>query len=453
MASVRQLLRAAALAAAVLLLPCCRDEIGRGDRLSHVTVRASLTLAAVEPNLACSEPDVSENGRFVVWASTSNTLTPNDNNGIRDVFLKDRTTGVIENLTDVVVVGAFPQFAPRDCFEPVVSDDGRYVAFSSVGGWVTYTLPASANPHRYIYRYDRQLDVFERAYADGGVQPNGPMSNPSISADGRYIAYAASASNLVPPNGSGQQQIYVHDMQTGLSRIVSRQQSPAALNTPVNGACLNPRISPDGGFISFESYATNIAAATAAVSKPQVYVGTNAGDYAVVVARDSSGTLTADASYYADVSAGGRYVVFHSYDANLVAPPAASTPILLRRDLVAGTTELVTDEPGQLFFAVFPNGFAPTISSDGRSIAFLGRDNSLSGGVPLNFVANVFVRDMLGGITLVSRHLDGTPSNLDCDPPRLSGDGQWVLWSTAGSTLVDGDTNGVSDIFLRGPLR
>lgn len=452
MSFVTPLLRAAALAAAALLLPCCRDEVGRGDELAHVTVRASLNLSQVEPNQGCFEPDISENGRYVVFASSSNTITPNDNNGLRDIFVKDRTTGQIENLTDVLVSGAFPQYAPRDCFDPVVSDDGNFVAFSSVGGWVPYTLPASPNPFRYIYRYNRSLDLFERAYASVAA-PNGEMTQPSISADGRYIAFATDATNLTPPNAGGIRQIYVHDMQTGVSTIVSRQQSPAALNTPCNAFCSNPRISPDGSSIVFQSNATNLAPATAAVTKPQAYLGTNAGAHAVVLARNSAGVITTDASYLADVSANGRYVTFHSYDAALVTPPAALTPILVRRDLTLGTTELVTERPGQLLFAVFPNGYAPSISADGRTIAFLGRHDSLSGGVPLNFQANVFVRDMLGGISLASRHLDGTPSNIDCDPPRLSGDGAWVIWSTAGSTLVDGDSNGVSDVFLRGPLR
>jgi Tol biopolymer transport system component len=453
MNSVKQLLRAAALAGAALLLPCCRDQIGQGDELLSVIVRASLNLSKIEPNLLCDEPAVSGNGRFVVFCSTSNNIAPNDNNGLRDIFLRDRSTGVIVNLTNVLLFGEFPQYAPADCFEPCVSDDGNFVAFVSRGGWVPYTLPASTNPFKYVYRYNRSQDLFEKAYVSV-TQPNADMSHPSISADGQIIAFTTSATNLTPANAGGVPQIYVHNFNTGVDTIVSRAQSPAALNVPCNGSCDHARISPDGGFVVFDSTSTNLNAATAALAMPQVYLGTSGGGYVTVVARDSVGTLTNNTSYLPDVSAGGQFVVFHTYDTSLVTPPVAGGgPILVRRDLVNGITELVTDKPGGIPFLVFPNGFPPSISGDGRMIAFLSRDDSLAGGASLNFKAQVFVRDMQAGITFCSRHLDGTPSNIDCSPPRLSADGSTVVWSTQGSTLVDGDSNGVSDIFLRSPLR
>lgn len=444
-------MRALALAAAALLLPCCRDQIGEGDEPAQVTVRASFTLAGVEPDADCIESDVSESGRYVVWISKANNLTPNDINGFFDVFWKDRATGVIENLTNFIFNSSV---APADCLEPVVSDDGRYVAFRSRGGWVSYTIPPSLNSFDYVYRYDRLLKVFERAYDDGGIQPDAAMTQPSISADGRLIAFATIASNLIPPNGSGVQQIYVHDMQTGLSRIVSRQQSPAAPNVPCNAECRNPRVSSDGTTIVFESNATDLAPATAASLKPQVYVGTAAGDYAVVVARNSAGTLTTGFSTLPSVSRTGRHVVFQTDDGSLLTPPSGLGTIVVRRDLIAGTTELVTNKPGRPLGPIPPTaGYPTSISADGRWVAFLSRSDLLAGGTLLNNRLNVFVRDMQGGFILASRHYDGTPSNLDCDPPRLTGDGAWVLWSTAGSSLVDGDTNGVQDVFLRGPFR
>jgi Tol biopolymer transport system component len=444
-------IRALALAAAALVLPCCRDQIGEGDEPAQVTVRATLTLSHVEPEMACTEADVSESGRYVVWTSLSTTLTANDTNGLVDVFWKDRATGVIENLTNVLLTG---NISPANCLEPVVSDNGRYVAFSSRGGWVSYTIPPSLNPFLYVYRYDRVLKIFERAYDDGGIQPDAALTQPSISADGRFIAFVTIASNLIPANGSGAQQIYVHDMQTGISRIVSRQQSPALPNVPCNAECRNPRISSDGTTVVFESDATDLAPATVASPKPQVYVGTAAGDYAVVVARNTAGTLTTNLSYLPSISRTGRYVVFQSNDGAIVTPPSGLSPIIVRRDLVAGTTDLVTDRPGLPLGAIPPTGGYPTsVSADGRWVAFLSRSDFLAGGLALNNMLNVFVRDMPGGFILASRHFDGTPTNLSCDPPRMSADGAWVVWSTQGSTLVDGDTNGVHDVYLRGPFR
>lgn len=450
-----RILRAAGLVAAVLVLPCCRDQIGKGDQERQITVRASLNLAQIEPNAGCFEPSISNNGRWIVFTSSSSVITANDNNGLRDVFLKDRLTGEIFNLTNVFVFPFFPPIAPADCFEPAVSDDGNFIVFSSVGGWVSYTGPASTNPDPYIYRLNRSNGQFQRAYVTAGdLQPDEPMQQPQISADGQIVAFQTRASNLVPPNGTGQMQVYVYNFNTNVCTLVSRQQSPAPLNAPGNAWSFNPRLSADGNFIAFESSATNINAATAGLPMPQVYRGTATGDYPLPLARDSAGTLTDDVSFRASISGDGRFVTFHSVDQQLVTPAATDNPILVRRDLLNGTTELVTDKPGTIPAPVFPSGYMPSISADGRSIAFLGRDDSLSGGIPLSSFAQVFVRDMQTGKMLYcSRHKDGTPSSLDCDIPKISGDGKWVIWATQGSTLVDGDTNGVSDIFLRGPLR
>lgn len=456
MRTVIRLLRAAGLLAAVLVLPCCRDQIGRGDRLKSVIVRASLNLSKIEPDSDCSEVAISANGRFVVFSSKSHNITANDNNGLRDIFLRDRETGEIVNLTNVLLFGEFPQYAPADCFEPAVSDDGNFIVFSSTGGWVPYTAPASTNPDPFIYRYNRAANIFERAYVTAGPRPNGFMQNPSISADGQIVAFVTNASNLVPANVSGADQIYVHNFNTGTGVIASRKQSPAGLNVPCNDTCRRPRLSSDGGFVVFESDATDLSPITAAAVMPQVYRGTSAGGYCTVLGLTSGNVLSADRCFLPDISAGGQFAVFHAYDHNIVtpAPPASSSPLLVRRDILNGTTDLVTEKPAPIPFLVFNSGYATSISEDGRIVAFLSREDALAGGTPLNFKAQVFVRDMQTGvITFCSRHLDGTPSNIDCDPPRLSADGKWVAWATRGSTLVDGDTNGVSDIFLRGPLR
>jgi len=452
MSSLTRSLRPAALVAAVLILPCCRDQIGQGDKLKAVTVRASLNFSKIEPLADCVEAAISPNGRWVVFSSTSSNITPNDNNGLRDLFLRDRLTGVIVNITNVLLFGEFPQYYPQDCFDPQVSDDGNFIVFRSKGGWYAYTAPASPLPFYAIFRYDRKLDKFERAYVDTGSPPDGDMFNPCLSADGQIVAYTSNATNLVPANGSGFTQIVAHNFGSGTSTIVSR--STAGVNVPCDASCNNPRISPDGGYIVFQSDSTNLDAATAGAVMPQVYRGTYTGAPVLALGRDSGGVLTSAQTFLPDVSEDGRFVVFHTYDQNLVSPPATSSPILVRRSIIDGTTELVTDKPGLIPFLVFPNGYPASISGDGQTVAFLGRDDSLAGGTPLNFKAQVFVRDMSSSnILFCSQHLDGTPSNIDCSPPRMSADGKWVVWSTQGSTLVDGDTNGKSDVFLRGPLR
>jgi len=450
-------LRAAALAAAVLVLPCCRDEVGGGDEVNQVTVRASLNLAKIEPNDDCLEPSISSNGRWLVWASSSNVITPNDNNGRRDIFLKDRETGKIFNLTDPFVPIFVGTIVPDDCYDPTVSDDGNFVAFRSKGAWKPFFAPGSTWTNDGVWRLNRSSGtiVYERAFA-GGAEPDAPLLQPSISADGRKVAFKSSATNLAIASG-GTTQIFHYDFGDGVvippvMTLVSKQAG-AALNTPCNVGATNPRISADGNFVLFESNSTNLNAGTAGLPKPQVYRGTAAGGNVLPVATNAIGGLTTTESYFANISADGRYVVFHSTDDNLTTPPGTEFDYIYRKDLVGGQVDVVTDQPGYFPVPIFPNGFTPSVSADGRMVAFISSDSTLAGGVTLNH-PQVFVRDLLTGKALFcSRHKDGTPSNLDNDTPRISADGKWVVWSTQSSTLVDGDTNGLSDIFLRGPLR
>jgi len=435
-------LRAIGLAAAVLVLPCCRDQVGEGDQPAQITVRASLNLAKLEPTADCFEPYLSANGRWLVFASYSNVITPNDNNTIRDIFLKDRTTGEIFNLTYIPVLGFTPKILPGDCFDPLVSEDGNTVFFRSKGGWDSPNSPATALVNDGIFRLDRISGSFQRCW--GGPDPNAPLIQPTISADGQVLAFASSATNIDPPTAGGISQIYVVDFRNFTIRIASRAQSPAAQDAPCNDTCAGPRLSADGNFVTFVSYATNLSPLMAGVETPQVYRGTSAGDYVVPVALGTDGL-----SFLPNISGDGRYVIFQSIDPQLVNPPAKG---LMRKDLVTGEVVLVTNNPAGQPIPASPTGYISSISADGRMVAFMARNDSVF--APFNDFAQVYVKDMVTGTVLFcSRHKDGTPSNLDCTPPQLSADGKWVVWSTKGSTLVDGDTNGFADIFLRGPLR
>jgi Tol biopolymer transport system component len=256
--------------------------------------------------------------------------------------------------------------------------------------------------------------------------------------------------------GAVNTQVYVWDFNTSTGVLVSRKAG-GPINTPCNNRCSTPRISADGNFVAFDSNATDLSAVTAGFTNmPQTYrvVSTGTAD-ALPVARDAAGVIADESSFLGNISADGRYIVFHSTNGALVNPPSVNFDIMVRKDFSApnGPVDLVTDKPGFFPIPIFPNGYVPSVSADGVMVAFNSSDGTLAGGITLNH-PQVFVRNMLTGkVFFCSRHKDGTPSNLDCEAPRISGDGKWVIWSTVGSTLVDGDTNGASDVYMRGPLR
>src|SRR6185295_11794584 len=127
----------------------------QGDMARQVTVRASINLQKVEPDSGVFEPAISSDARWVVFASSSNLLTANDNNGRRDIFIKDRLTGTIENLTDPFIPPFIGSLAPDDCSNPQVSDDGNFVVFQSKGAWAPFFVPTSTFPHQAIWRVNR----------------------------------------------------------------------------------------------------------------------------------------------------------------------------------------------------------------------------------------------------------------------------------------------------------
>lgn len=449
-ARFKGLARAFALAAAAGVLPCCQtDDVGAGDQIALATVRASILLTKVEPLLDCVGPALSPDGLLVAFSSTSGNLTSGDSNGLEDIFIKDRRDGSIVNVTKVVVpVTSFPPYAPAACSSPAISADGRYVAFLSTGGYVPYTAPASTLPNPVVWRYDRLTKTFARAFVSA-APPDRGMTSPSISADGRYVAFASAASNMTPANPGFVRQIWVMDMQAGVMTLVS---TDAAGTGRADAWCNDPKITPDGLSIVFWTFATNLLSPPTTLGL--VYVGSRTGTPPVLVSRGTANAMPDSDCYMGALSDDGRTVVFGTYATN-VPTGGVGSPRLVRRDILSGALDVVTSVPGLLPFAVYPNGYVPAISGDGAIVSFLSRSDTLSAGTPLGSFANVFVWNGATGTTsLVSRHqILGTPSDSDCSLPQVSSDGRWVAWATDSDLMVDGDTNGASDVFLRGPLR
>src|SRR5439155_1267798 len=153
-------------------------------------------------------PSISADGRFVAFGSIYSNLVPGDTNGVPDVFVRDRAAGKTERVSvasdGTQANGESAFYAP-----PSISADGRFVAFSSGS---TNLVPGDTNGWIDIFVRDRLAGATERvSVASGGAEANDSSFNPAISGDGRFVAFSSSATNLVQADSNGMQDVFLHE--------------------------------------------------------------------------------------------------------------------------------------------------------------------------------------------------------------------------------------------------
>lgn len=224
------------------------DDVFVHERSTGAVERLSVDGEGVEGNGASSYPALSADGRYIAFQSRATNLISSDTNGRQDVFVHDRTSGSIERVS----VDGGGLESSGDSYYPAVSTDGRYVTFYSGAADL---VPGDTNGVNDIFIFDRTSDTIERVSVDNeGVQGNGHSYNPAVSADGRYVAFYSTASNLVPGDTNGAYDIFVFDRTTDTIERVS----VGADGLEGSGNSYNPAISADGRYSAFGSDAANL---------------------------------------------------------------------------------------------------------------------------------------------------------------------------------------------------
>jgi len=353
------------------------------DRQTGTTTRVSVATDGSEGNAGSTRPKISADGRYVSFGSVASHLVAGDTNGVVDVFVHDLQTGTT---TRVSVTSGGGQSNAFTFTESAISEDGRYVAFYSSA---TNLVAGDTNGVNDIFVHDRQTSTTTReSVKSDGTQANGGSSLPAISGDGRYVVFESVATNLVPGDLNGKQDIFIHDRQGG---------STSRVNVPVsdfeaNGDAHFPTISRDGKVAAYFSEATNIVAGdTNGASDVFVHELTTGNRSRVSVASD--GTQGNGASAVPSLSADGRYVAFNSQATNLVTGDTNAASDVFIRDRQTGTTtrdSLDGDE------AQGNNSSStPSISGDGRYFSFTSAASNLVAG-DTNGVLDIFARDRFG---------------------------------------------------------
>jgi Tol biopolymer transport system component/pimeloyl-ACP methyl ester carboxylesterase len=357
------------------------------DRQTGVTERVSVDSAGNQTNSESHSPAINADGRYIAFGSYATNLVPNDTNdcldpplfGCPDVFVHDRQTGVTERVS-VDSVGAQ---ANDYSAEPAISADGRYVAFWSLADNL---VPGDTNGSQDVFVHDRQTGTTERVSVDNaGNQADSASESPEISSDGRYVAFASWASNLVPGDTNGQEDIFVHDRQTGATERVSVDSSgnQATSNSYV------PAISANGRYVAFACWDCNLVSGDTN-STFDVFVHDRQTGTTERVSVDSAGTQGNWWSDWPTISADGRYVAFVSLASNLVPEDTNGNWDIFIHDRATGATERVSvNSSGEQ--ADNGSQSRAAISADGRYVAFSSWASNLVPGD--TGYKDVFVRD------------------------------------------------------------
>jgi len=398
--------------------------------------RVDVDAAGKESSLGGYASGISPNGRYVCFFSWSGELVPGDTNADADVFVKDRTTGLIERVS----ISTSGEEGDDQSANGKVSVDGNLVVFQSSA---KNFFAGDSNDRADVFLRDRFAGVTECISVDSaGAQGNAASYEPAMSRDGRLIVFTSYADNLVPGDGNGVPDVFVRDHVYGRTSRVSVRDGGSGSG---NGESEGPSISDDGRYVAFSSVADNLVDGDTN-GHWDVFVRDRDTDATERVSVHSSGVEGDSDSLGAMISANGRYVAFSSYAGNLVDDDTNGDVDVFVHDRATGTTRRVSvDSAGR---QVGADCYFGSISGDGRIIAFTSASDDLVED-DTNGRIDVFVRDRdLGMTERVSLRADGREADEFSEVPLLSRDGQTIAFNSFASNLVDGDTNGFKDAFV-----
>jgi Ca2+-binding RTX toxin-like protein len=371
-------------------------------------------------------PSISADGRFVAFVSNASNLVPGDTNRETDILVRDTLT----NTTTGVSVDSAGKPGNLQSLDASISADGRFVAFYS---FASNLVPGDTNGRSDIFVRDTLTNTTTRVSVDSaGNQGNSSSTEPSISADGRFVVFYSFASNLVPGDTNDRTDIFVRDTLTNTTVSLD------SAGNQRNNFSGTPSISADGRFVAFSSFSSNLVPGDTNDSN-DIFVRDRLTNTTTRVSVDSAGNQGNRFSYRPSISADGRFVVFESFSSNLVPGDTNSeSDIFLRDTLTNTTTRVSVDSAGNQTNRA---SVGASISADGRFVAFVSVSSNI---VPDS--SGIFVRDTLTNTTTnVSADSAGNGGG---GTPSISPDGRFVAFSAFGSQFVPGATNNSSQVFV-----
>ena len=293
--------------------------------------RSSVPQAGGNPSGPSSQPSLNLDGRWLAFTSSAANLAGTDGNGTTDVFVRDQQTHAVQLVS--TTPGGTSGNAASD--EPSISDDGTRIVFRSSA---TDLVNATGGGSPAIYVRDLIVRTTTRvSVATDGTPANGASDTPRISGDGRYVAFATDASNLFAGDDNGRSDVFVHDLVTGVTELVSRRST----GTISGGTSTAPAINRDGRYVAFKSTSGNLVPGDTNGGS-DVFLRDRLGGTTERVSVASSGAQAKPGSGSPAISADGRIIVFDSPADDLIATDRNGGTDVFVRDLHTLTTSLVS---------------------------------------------------------------------------------------------------------------
>jgi Periplasmic component of the Tol biopolymer transport system len=404
-----------------------------------ILTRVSVNSLGKEGDRFSIKPSISADGRFIAFESTATNLVPGDTNNNSDVFVRDRLT----EITTRISVNSTENQGKFDAFNPAISADGRFVAFESNS---TKLVAADTNNTSDIFLHDRLNGSTTRVSVDAtGQEGDRPSLNPSISADGRFVAFESNSTNLVPGDTNNNSDIFIRNIETNTTTRVSVNST----GNQGNIGSFNPSISANGRWVVFDSLADNLVAGDTNSTR-DIFLHEIPTNTTTRVSVNSSGNQGNSGSISAAISADGRFVAFESNASNLVTGDINGTSDIFVHDRLTNTTSMASiNSTGD---RANRSSFKPSISADARFVAFDSLADNLAP-ADTNGTNDIFVRDRdTATTTRISVNSEGQGADITSFNPAISATGNVVAFDSFATNLVPQDTNSSRDVFISHPV-
>jgi Tol biopolymer transport system component len=408
-----------------------------GNVYAHEIISRVSVDADVGGNGSSKSPTISADGRYIAFQSDADNLVPDDNNGFTDIFVYDRQTRKTRRVS-VSSNGTETNFVS---FFPVISADGRYVAFRSDA---SNLVEDDSNRTTDIFVQDQKTGITKLvSVSSDGVQGNSTSSEPAMSAEGRYVVFHSNATNLVKKDTNKSLDIFLHDRQTRETTRLSVDSK----GIEAKGTSFGAAISAEGRYVAFSSNAANLVKDDKNKTM-DVFVHDRESGETTLVSLDSHGKQGNAPSFQAALSADGHFVAFRSRATNLVQDDTNEVEDIFVHDRETGETVRVNvNSTGQQ--ANNGDSFGVSLSADGRYVLFNADADNLVADDDNNST-DVFIHDRKTGqtrrLTLLSQSDNYTAASSYA--PVLSYDGRWIAFESKALNLVPNDFNETSDIFI-----